>query len=252
MDTLPMPLGALSAAHGGLDDFRVTSAVEITALLRRLCDDGVRLNLNASNGTVLPTTLWTVDAARGTLSFSADPDDVRLANVLDCDEAIMVGYLDNVKVQFEVEQLVLVRGGNSCALSCRFPRELFRFQRRGAYRVRPALRSTPQACVRHPEIAEMTLALRLIDVSIGGCALFLPEDVPPLQPGVVMNNVLIELDTETRFHVTLRLQHVTSLNADSRGTKLGCEFVKPGGEAERELQLFIDRTQKRRKLMALP
>lgn len=247
-----MPLDALSASHGGLGDFRLTTPAEITALLRRLCDDSVRLNLNASNGTVLPTTLWTIDAVRGALSFSADIDDVRLAAVLDCDESIVVGYLDNVKVQFEVDSLVLVRGGRSCALTCRFPRELFRFQRRGAYRVRPALRSTPQACVRHPEIADMSLALRLIDVSISGCALFLPEDVPPLQPGVVMNQVLIELDAETRFHVALRLQHVTSLNADSRGTKLGCEFVKPGGDVERALQLFIDSTQKRRKMMALP
>ena len=53
MDTLPMPLEALSAAHGGLDDFRMTAPREIAAMLKQLCDGNVMLNLNGSDGTVL-------------------------------------------------------------------------------------------------------------------------------------------------------------------------------------------------------
>jgi c-di-GMP-binding flagellar brake protein YcgR len=107
------------------------------------------------------------------------------------------------------------------------------------------------ARVRHTEIAEMQLALRVLDVSIGGCALFLPDDVPPMQPGVVLNQVQIELDADTRFHVNLRLQHVTSLNSEARGLRLGFEYIRPGGDTLRTLQRFIDLTQKRGKLMAL-
>jgi flagellar brake protein len=56
---------------------------------------------------------------------------------------------------------------------------------------------------------------------------------------------------DTKLDVNLRLQHVTSLNAEARSVRLGLEFVRPGGDALRALQRFIDLTQKRRKLMAL-
>jgi c-di-GMP-binding flagellar brake protein YcgR len=171
--------------------------------------------------------------------------------MLESQEVVVVGYLDSVKLQFDAHNLVLVRGERSSVLNCALPRELFRFQRRSAYRVRPVLRSSPMARVRHTEIAEMQLALRVLDVSIGGCALFLPDDVPPMQPGVVLNQVQIELDADTRFHVNLRLQHVTSLNSESHGVRLGCEFVRADATALRALQRFIDQTQKRGRLLSI-
>jgi c-di-GMP-binding flagellar brake protein YcgR len=247
-----MPLDALAAQPGGLDDFRISSPREIAAMLKQLCDANVRLNLNASDGTVLGAMLWTVDTVRERLSFSADEHDTALPALLDCDEAVVVGYLDSVKLQFDVNQLVLVRGGRDSVLSAALPRQLFRFQRRSGFRVRPLLNNAPLARLRHSEIAEMQLALRVLDLSIGGCALFLPDDVPSMQPGVQINQVQIELDADTRLQVNLKLQHVTSINPDSRGVRLGCEFVNASGEALRTLQRFIDQTQKRRKLMALP
>jgi len=86
-------------------------------------------------------------------------------------------------------------------------------------------------------------------VSIGGCALFLPDDVPALDPGVLMNGVQIDLDADTRVACGLRLQHVTSLNPESHGVRLGCEIVSPGSDGQRALQRYIDHTQKRRRLM---
>ena len=251
MDTLPMPLDALSAAHGGLDDFRMTAPREIAAMLKQLCDGNIQLNLNASDGTVLSTTLWTLDPARGTLSFCADAEDTKTQALLECEEAVAVGYLDSVKLQFDVQHPVLVRSGRSSALSCAIPRELFRFQRRGAFRVRPLLNSAPMARLRHTSIPEMQIELRVLDVSIGGCALLMPDDVPPLKPGVQINQVQIDLDIDTRLQVNLRLQHVTAINPDSTGVRLGCEFVNATGDPLRLLQRFIDQTQKRRKLMSL-
>jgi len=251
METMPMPLDALGAAPGGLDEFRLDSPREIGAMLRQLCDGSVQLNLNASDGSVVSATVWTTDAERGTLGLSVDPSDPALHAILESDDVIVVGYLDSVKLQFDAGNLVLVHGPRASVLNCNYPRELFRFQRRSAYRVRPLLRATPVARVRHTDIAEMQLSLRVLDVSIGGCALFLPDDVPAMQLGGVMNQVQIDLDADTRFHVNLRLQHVTSLNADSRGVRLGCEFVRADATALRALQRFIDLTQKRGKLLSL-
>jgi len=252
METQPMPLDSLAAQPGGLDDFRITSPREIAAMLKQLCDGNVRLNLNSPDGSVLGVMLWTVDTVRNRLSFSADENEPNLPALQEHDEAVVVGYLDSVKVQFDLSQLVLVRGGRDSVLSASLPRQLFRFQRRSGYRVRPLLNNAPLARLRHSDIAEMQLALRVLDLSIGGCALFLPDDVPSMQPGVQINQVRIELDADTHLLVNLKLQHVTSINPDSRGVRLGCEFVNASGDALRTLQRFIDHTQKRRKLMALP
>lgn len=244
-----MPLSGLPASS--LDDFRITAPAEIAAMLKRLADANVHVGLNAPNGTSITATIWAIDPEHGMLSFSLVDKDPQLDAVVECDEAVVVGYLDSVKLQFDVDKLVLVHSGNIVALKASFPREMFRFQRRSGYRVRPLVRTSPVATLRHPMIPDMQLDLRVLDISIGGCALFLPNDVPPLDPGVLMNGVVIDLDADTRVHTGLRLQHVTSLNPESGGVRLGCEMVGAGPEGLRALQRYIDQTQKRRRLLSL-
>lgn len=246
-----MPLDALGGAPEGLDEFRVSSAREIAELLRRLCDGSHPLNLNARDGSVADATVWTIGAERGVLGLSVQADDPAVQTMMESQDGVAVGYLDNVKLQFDLHNLVLVRGERASVLRCNYPREMLRLQRRNAFRVRPPLRGVPVARVRHTDIAEMHLTLRVLDVSISGCALFLPNDVPPMQVGGVINQVELELDADTRFCVDLRLQHVTSLNGDANGVRIGCEFVRTDVHAMRALQRFIDQTQKRGKLLAI-
>jgi hypothetical protein len=239
MDTLPMSLDAISAAHGGLDEFRVSSPPEVNALLKQLNDGNVMLNLNGSDGSTYTTTLWTLDTARGVVGFSAQPDSSAVQALLEAEEVVAV----------DVQELVLVRSANGGVLSATLPRELFRFQRRSGFRVRPTTRSTPMANVRHPMIPDMMLSLRVLDISIGGCALFLPDNVPALSPGVVLNGVKIELDLDSRIEVTLRMQHVTRVNPEAHGVRMGCEFVNPSNDMMRTLQKYIDYTQKRQRML---
>lgn len=248
---MPMPLDTMGAASPGLDEFRVSAPREVAAMLRQLARADVPLDLRAADGCHVGVTLWAVDAERGTLGFSVDRDDPALNTLLSHDELVVVGYLDSVKLQFDIAHPVLVHGVRSSVLNCSHPHVLYRFQRRGAYRVRPPDRNAPSARLRHTDIAEMRLSLRVLDISIGGCALHLPDDVPPMQVGGVLNQVDLELDADTRFHVNLRLQHVTSLGDDSRGLRLGCEFVRADPLALRTLQRFIDQAQTRSKLMTI-
>ena len=243
------PIDPPAAPLAALDDFRLTDPAEVQALLQRLSDGQVPVHLNGSTGGSYTSTLRSLDTTRGTLSFSADADDNQLQSLVESEDAVAVAYLDSIKLQFDAQGLVLVRAERASALNCAFPRDMFRFQRRSGFRVRPLLRATPTARVRHPMIPDMSLSLRVLDVSIGGCALFLPDDVPPLQPGVTMNNVQIDLDIDTRITTALRLQHVTSIHPESRGVRLGCEMVNLTSDVLRGLQRYIDQTQKRQKLL---
>jgi c-di-GMP-binding flagellar brake protein YcgR len=248
MQTSPAPLEGMNAA---LEEFRIGSPRDVGLLLKQLLDGAVVLSLHGSDGSVFRSAIWTMDSARATIGFNADPNDPAMQSILHSHDVTVVGYLDSVKVQFDLRDPVLVHGNKASVLSCAFPREMYRFQRRNAFRVRPLMRSAPLAKLRHPDQQDAELALRIIDLSIGGCALFLPADLPMMNAGVQLSGVRVELDDDTRLDVTLSLQHVTSINNDGRGVRLGFEFVRPNGDTVRTLQRFIDLTQKRGKLMAL-
>jgi c-di-GMP-binding flagellar brake protein YcgR len=250
MDTYPMPIDAL-AAKGSLAEFSVSLPIAIRNLLRDLLDGAVLIHLNSPGGAVYTTTLWTLDTQKEALNFDVDPDDPRVATLLEHGEATAVAYLDNIKVQFDVQQLMLVRGSRHATLAAGFPMVVYRFQRRGSFRVRPPTRSAPAARLRHPQLPDMALELRILDVSMGGCALLLPHDVPPIEPGTELGRVRIELDGDTRFDTGLRIQHVSSAGPDTQGLRLGCEMLAPEAAGLRALQVYIDRTQRRRRALSL-
>lgn len=249
-DTRPADLDGLGSPDA-LAAFRVREGVEVRALLKSLMDRTVTINLNGSDGSAYATTLWTIDAQGGRLAFTADLMKPEVHRLVEADEAVAVGYLDQVKLQFEVADRMLVHGRNSCVLQAAMPRELYRFQRRNAYRVRTIERSAPTARFRHPAIPDMMLELRLLDVSVGGCALFMPGDMPLVDPGVMINHAVIELDATTTLHGSLVVHHVTSIQPQARGVRLGCELLQLPPEDARALQRYIDQTQKRRRLLSL-
>jgi c-di-GMP-binding flagellar brake protein YcgR len=249
-DTQPATLDA-GGDPSAFNAFRVRDPAEVKALLRSLMDRSVTVNLNGSDGSAYATTLWTIDPAQGRLAFTADLMAPAVHRLVEADEAVAVGYLDQIKLQFDVADRMLVHGHQSCVLQAAMPREIFRFQRRNAFRVRPLERSAPTAHFRHPAIPDMTLELRVLDLSVGGCALFMPADMPMFEPGVQINDAVIELDAGTLLRGTLVVHHVTSIQPQARGVRLGCELAHLDPEATRLLQRYIDQTQKRRRMLSL-
>jgi c-di-GMP-binding flagellar brake protein YcgR len=249
LDTQPASLG--DGADDPFAQFRSSHPREVAALLRELRDGSTPVALSSPDGGNLGATVWTVDAERGRLALDVEDGDPQLPGLVEANEATAVAYLDSVKLQFDLHDLVLVRSARATALQASLPRHVYRFQRRASYRVRTLDRGTPHASFKHPALPDMQLNLRIIDLSIGGCALLLPNDVPSLEPGTVLNGVVLELDTDVLLRVGLRLQHVSSIHARQAGLRLGCELIDPDNGCERALQRYIDHTQKRRRLLSL-
>ncbi len=249
-DTQPAALDALGD-HDRWAPFRVPNADARVALLRELRDGSVPLSVSSPCGASLRTAIWAMDTAQKRLNFSAEERNPQLQQLVQSDEAVAVAYLESVKLQFELSNLILVRGQRACTLQADMPSDIYRFQRRGAFRVRAPQRHSPSARLRHPAIPDMALSLRLLDVSAGGCALWLPDDVPLLQAGTLFGEVQVELDAETRFSSGLSVQHVSAIGPGEHGVRLGCEWSALGGLSERILQRWIDLAQKRRRLLSL-
>lgn len=239
-------------ATGGIDPFapfRIQHRGELQALLRQVRDSGAPVVLAAPGGVSSTCTLWALDGAAERLNFSADESHPQLQTLVDADEAMAVTYLDSVKLQFELDHLVLVRGKHGVSLQAAMPDSIYRFQRRESFRVRPTARVAPHLTLRHPALPDMLVRLRILDLSVGGCALLVPSDVPELRPGLVINGVQVELDAETAFVAGLQLHHVSSFEGTEAGQRIGCEWRLLDPIAERSLQRFVNQTQKRHRLL---
>lgn len=248
-DTRPAELDPLDGGDPWAE-FRVANPRERLALLRQLRDSAVPVHLAGPDGSALRTTLWSVDEA--VLALAVDPGTRALSSLLDHDDAVAVAYLEAVKLQFELRGLVLVRASRASVLQCATPADVYRFQRRQHYRVRTDQEQRPVACLPHPTQAGSQLLLRVLDVSGGGCALWLPDAQPLLLPGSELPGTAIALDTDTHFEATLLLQHVSVPGAErtGRGVRVGCGWrLEPA--AERILHRWIDRAQRRRRLFVL-
>ena len=251
MSTQPMPL-SLTDAPSGHSDYRLRSTSEIRALLRRFADEELPITLATPDGLSYTTCLWADDPERSVLVLSADAADARVQRLVEAEEAVAVGYLDNVKVQFDLHGLMLVHGRDASALHVHFPREIYRFQRRDGFRVRPVGHARPELQLRLPGQTDTELTLRVLDLSHGGVALFLPDDLPPLPVGTSVRAASLALDPLTQVQVALRVVHVAPLQEPAHGQRLGCEIEGLSGVAARTLQRYIDQTQKRRRLLAVP
>jgi flagellar brake protein len=246
--TQPAPLSALTGQ--AIDEFRVAHPAEQSALLKRLVERSTLIQLLAPGGAAYTSVLWTADPEARRVSLDADPAHPQIRALVDAGEVTAVAYLDAIKLQFDLRGLVLVHGTQASALQAGWPDPIYRFQRREFFRVRT--RDGAQARLRHPALPQMTLALRVLDLSVGGCALALPADVPPIAAGARIAGVTLELDDETRFEATLGVQHVSGgVMAQTNGMRLGCSFVQLDGAAQRALQRCIDLAQRRSKRLSL-
>jgi hypothetical protein len=57
------------------------------------------------------------------------------------------------------------------------------------------------------------------------------------------------LSRDIRFEVKLLVHHVGPMHPAALGTQLGCSFAELPREANLDLQVFIDQTQKRQRLL---
>ena len=163
LETLPLPLDAMGGADArGLDEFRVSEPVVIHSLLKQMADGNVMVNLSTPEGHGYVCTVWALDPGRGLLCLSANAGDPKLQSLLDSREVVAVAYLDSIKLQFDLHDLVLVHSGNASALNAGFPQLLYRFQRRSAFRVRTPANAGPTARLRLPAQPQSTLSLRVI------------------------------------------------------------------------------------------
>ena len=230
-------------------DFRIQASAEVLVLLQALQEQQIPITLSTPGGISVQTCLSAVDAQFGAIGFDVHPDDPLLPELLSAEEVTAVAYLDQIKLQFELEGLLLLSStalAGGAVLRSPLPNRLYRFQRRQAFRVRPSTR-TPQIRLPDPNEAGQVLQLRILDLSLGGVAVLWPAALAAPAPGSSIATAQVELDRDTRFEAGLRVQN---LRPDAEGALLlGLNFARIDTDAERQLQRYIDQVQKLGRLL---
>ncbi len=235
---------------------RIVSSAEIAAYLQQLHDEQARVLLSNPQGQALQSRICAFNPSTDLLGLEVGADPLGLMEQLVASgEITAAAYLGSVKLQFELEAAVLVSGEDGAVLRSALPRRLYRFQRRQAFRVQPPGSQYPRLLLPLPEDAAADTApraLRVLDISVGGVALQLHTGFTPMATGELLKHLVLELDRSTSLRVNLQAQHLSEQFHDGVvHAQLGCAFVDLDPDANRSLQVYVDQTQKRRRLLKL-
>jgi c-di-GMP-binding flagellar brake protein YcgR len=233
------------------ENLRVQSATEIAAYLTELQREQIAVLLNSPGGHALPSQIRTFNPAADLLAFEIgnDPDDIS-QHLVAGGEISATAYLGSVKLQFDLESPVLVNDAQGSVLRSTLPQRLYRFQRRQAFRVQPAGSLFPRVLL--PVADGSQLVLRVLDISVGGLALQFPPEATPPEPGTNYRELTLELDRTTQLRIGLDVQHVSPWRADGVAAwQVGGAFTELNAAVTRALQLYVDQTQKRRRMLKL-
>ena len=251
LDTQPARMDGLVGS--GDDEFSVTKPAEVAGYLQRLIDTRALINLSAPDGSFLTTMLWWVDPSASTIGFSVDEDQDGLQEVVSSGESIAVAYLESEKLQFRMVGIQLVREPQGLALRAQLPDLIIRFQRRKSFRVRTPSFSAPTLRFRMPGNPEHVIIGRIRDLSVGGFALLLPLDAPVFEPGIIIPSCRVDLELEERFIAGFeirRFETLTARDGKPQAILMGCRWNRLDSGAERTLQVYINRQQKRQRAAA--
>ncbi|MFG6448180.1 flagellar brake protein [Roseateles sp. BYS180W] len=228
-------------------EYRLSSRSEVVAWLRELAQRGIGVQLNASSAQACNAVLTQVDSEHSAIGLELSGSDDQLGALLRSDDVTAVAYLDRIKLQFDVVGLCQVSAGNSAMLRAMLPADIYRFQRRQAYRVCAPTGQYPLLVV--PQDKEVRL--RVLNVSVGGLALHWPPELLQPTSGEAIGPARLLLAQDSQLTVHLRVQHIVT-EPDRDGTPsavAGCAFVNISSPALRVLQMYVDQAQKRERLM---
>lgn len=236
------------------DKYLTHHSVEIVQILNELAKNKTPLNLSFNYGK--DQGLTTVIGVSRDKRFvymdkSLDPGfNKRLLN----SDSITFSKTDGIKIRWNTKELTEVRLKDGDAFKMVLPSKLYRFQRREFFRsLTPTI--DPVICyipyINPVDRAEETLAMTLVDASLGGVGTISDHLFSLLALEKVFPHCSITLPHFGVLETSLCVKHITEtvmLNG-SKKFRVGFEFLGLSREQERPVQQYV--TQLEREALVL-
>ena len=225
-----------------LERFAIYSRSEITSFLRQLRDKQVLVTLyydQAAGFTV--SNVLDVNEAFEELILDRTSDAVAQKSIYASKQLVVVAFLDNVKLQFSVGTAEAVEHHGRPAFRVRFPQQLLRMQRRSSHRRQPPAIRPATCLVPSPGKKGQYESVRVLDLSVGGLALFVHPVQFALPADYTLENCYLDLPDVGQITVTLRVCYVDAEAANDGVRRCGCEFIDLSESAARMLQRYMNK-----------
>jgi c-di-GMP-binding flagellar brake protein YcgR len=204
-----------------LAPFIVRSRVEIVSALRQLRDQHLLVTLYYGDDTGFAVgSVLDVHAGADELIVDLTVDALGRQAVTAAGSLVMVGFVDNVKLQFSMGRAQAL-AANGAAFRLPLPREMLRLQRRTSLRVK-----TPALLCRVPRApGSGHHVLRVSDIGLGGLALQGPVDRAVFSVDRIIEGCELQTSSGRSVLVALRVRHIEALVGARDAERIGCEFV---------------------------
>lgn len=226
-----------------LTQFRVQEPRAVLRLLTEVVNTRALITLyNKQDFSIfIVSRLLSISGDEIELEIQTEPS--RHAAMLEHGSCIVVGFLDQLKIQFEAT--FVDSDITSTVARCQIPSSVFRIQRRSAYRIRPPVGQDGKVSVRGEPGEEDYF--ELVDVSATGLSFRRLAQDRFFSIGERLDHARMELGSIApvpcciQVRVVIKLQEVIGLPSAWR---IGCEFVNMPAEIERAVQVYVQDTER--------
>jgi len=233
----PDPVSALPA------DFRIGGHLAVRAILRELACRHVLVTLYADGrlDTFAITRLTHVGDVE--IEFDLTGQEPFVRTIATARDVAGVAFPGQVKTQFRLDDFEVAQAPDGTVLRAHLPPELYRIQRRDAFRVQPpgfdeaccVRRLPPDGEVRYP----------LLDLSAGGASVLLPADAPVPEIGTIWPHCRLEAAGGRVIPCDLVVRHVDEHPSGRGCRRVGVAFHAMPGEVLRRIQVYVIDIEKR-------
>lgn len=228
-----------------LAPFRLDNETAIRKILAQMVDDRSLISLYSSNDPNLFIISRLLSATTSDLEFDLQTDEERTRFLKEQSSVTVVGFLDQVKVQFEADIHGIRPSEADPVLLCRPPTTLYRIQRRDAYRVRPPVGDPAQLVIRGAPGEEHEHDI--LDLSATGVAFRLREDQPAIDTDQLIEHARMELGPQIPIPVSIVIRSVLPMSGGAPGHqtfRVGAEFAHLPGPVSRRIQIYVQDTER--------
>lgn len=237
-DTIhPDPVSMLPA------DFRIGGRLAVRAILRELGHRHVLVTLYADDRRDAFAITRLTHVGDTEIEFDLSGQEPFTRTLAAARDVAGVAFPGQVKTQFRLDGFTVAEVRGETLLRAGMPLEVYRIQRRDAFRV-PLPEFDQACCVRR--LAPLEEArYRLLDLSASGASLMLPPGEPPPEIGVVWAHCRLEAAGESAIPCDLVVRHVDGHPRGDGSHRVGVAFHAMPGEVLRRVQVYVIGIEKR-------
>jgi len=243
-ENLPLTIERLSEEQER--EFRIASKMQIRSLLRNLSEKGLlaALYYDGVKDFIMTTVL---DVGEEGFWVEQGVDALRNHRIAASKRVALVSLLDQVKLQFFVDEIRAVTHQGYPAFYLPLPANLYRLQHREYYRLMLP-HSEQLRCLVPVGKPANRIEVSVMDISVGGMRLFYTGNDIEFIPGQTYTDCLIDLPETGRISVAITVKNLVSITPKPGHLvrRVGCEFNDLDNATNILLQRYVTRMQRLR------